>query len=121
MKEPVTHCIKKRPTNLLQATFLYLLSCCMVFVLSGENRVFSSILLHSQGTEQCNRDVQNNNVFFSTAGYSISRVLVDTIAINSSSKILQLFIITFPTILFPDAVCHAFLYSSFIPRAPPVC
>ena len=69
MKKPVTHCIKKRPTNLLQATFLYFLGCCMVFMLSGENRVFSSILLHSQGTEQCNRDVQNNNVFFILASF----------------------------------------------------
>lgn len=121
MEAQITNCIKKRPINLVQAAFLFFLSCFTVLGLNNENHVFSSILFHSQGTEQCSRDAQNNNDFFSTSGYSLNQYLIDKLVINSNSTILQLLIITFPVILFPGAVRQAFSYSFCTPRAPPVC
>jgi hypothetical protein len=121
MEAHITSCIKKRSINLLQAAFLFFLSCFTVLVLNDGNHVFSSILLHSQGTEQCSRDAQNNTEFFSTSCYSLSQYLIDKLVINSNSHILQLLILTFPAILFPGAVRQVFSYSTCIPRAPPVC
>lgn len=121
MEAQITEYIKKRPMNLLQAAFLLFLSFFTVLVLNDGNSIFSSIFLHSQGAEQCSRDAQNNNDFFSASGYSLSQYLIDKLVINANPRILQHLIITFPAIFFPGAVRQVFSYCACTPRAPPVC
>ena len=121
MEETVPHLGKNRLRKLLQAAFLFLLCSCTVLMLDDGHRLFSSIRLHSEGTEKGLGDVRHDNDVICTSGYNLCQYLIDTLAINASPNTPQHNYIIFSTLLFSNAVHQAPSLGSYIARAPPVC